>query len=308
MDKPTSNYGAVFAKGMAMGAADVVPGVSGGTIAFVTGIYERIINALTSINPAALKLLFSGRVAELWRVIDGSFLVILLAGILTSIFSLASIVSMALQNYPELVWSFFYGLIIASTIYVIKSIGSWFAHLALPFAFGALIAYWITGLPANTGNGEPLWFFIAGSVAICAMILPGISGSFILLLMGMYSPMLDAVRNLQTDLLTLFAAGCVTGLLGFSHLLHWLFARFKLLTLAMLTGFLLGSLRMLWPWKMTASTYMDSHGQLQPLHRVNVMPWDYQQLVGDSPMILPCLLLCVLGVGLVFLLEWWSRR
>lgn len=293
----------VYLRGMAMGAADVVPGVSGGTVAFITGIYEPLIHSIKSINPASLMLLFRQGPAAFWQHINGTFLLVLLMGIVTSILSLARGISFLLDNHPLLVWSFFFGLIAASTVHMMKQIGRWQLSLVAAVCVGFVIAYGVTEIQPSELTPGPLVFFVAGSIAICAMILPGISGSFILLLMGMYTHVLLAIKELQWVMVMSFVVGCGLGLLSFSHLLSWLFRRFHDLTLALLTGFLLGSLNLVWPWKETVSYYQNSRGENLALEQNNVLPWVYERLSGADALAGYCLGLMLFGLLVVFLLE-----
>lgn len=235
-------YLLVVLKGLAMGAADVVPGVSGGTIAFITGIYEELLGSLRSITPKTLALIGQQGVGAFWRATNANFLLALLSGIAISLFSLARIISFCLENYPVLVWSFFFGLIVASIIFIVRQLTTWTWREWLALAIGTLIALGISVAKPAQLPAEWWMVFLAGSIAICAMILPGVSGSFILVLMGMYPVFLNALKTLDVLLLGCFFAGCACGLLTFSHLLYWLLQRFHNVTLAMLTGFLIGSL------------------------------------------------------------------
>ena len=240
----------VFARGLAMGVADIVPGVSGGTIALITGIYERLLSAIVSADSYALSMALSGRWNALWHRIDGGFLSILLLGILTAIFSMASGIHWLLTHYPQLLWSFFSGLILVSAVLLIRdevtlnSVGRLAGFtLGVCIAVGAALmppVSFLTGLPG---------LFFAGAIAICAMILPGISGSFLLVLMGMYEQVLSAVKTLQVTELSVLAAGCVTGLLLFARLLQHCLLRYRALAMAFLSGVLMGSLVAVWPWR-----------------------------------------------------------
>ena len=235
------NYLLLVLRGCAMGAADVVPGVSGGTIAFITGIYEELIDSIKSIDLQALKMLFSLRIADFWKKINGNFLISVILGIGISIFSLAKLMTWLLAHHPLYIWSFFFGLIIASSLLVGKEIKTWNVFTILSLLAGACAAYTITvATPAETPN---TWWFIllSGAIAICAMILPGISGAFILLLMGKYSFILGAVSNLNIPVLLLFAVGAIAGIISFSHLLSWLLKNYHTLTVSLLTGFIDGS-------------------------------------------------------------------
>ena len=293
------NHFVVFFKGMAMGAADVVPGVSGGTIAFITGIYERLLNAIKSINITAIRLLFKEGIGAAWKHIDGTFLLALFIGILTSMFSLAKGLKWCMDFYPQLLWAFFFGLIIASAIYVIKQVSNWGISSIISLVIGGIIAYTITITSPTEAPNEYWMVFLAGSIAICAMILPGISGSFILLLMGMYRHVLTAATEKDFLYLFIFMLGCITGLLLFSHVLSWTFKNFKNVTLALLSGFMIGSLNKVWPWQNIAKTRIDSHGKEVPWIMENVTPGDFS---GD-PYLMWCLGLLIIGFSLVFLLE-----
>ncbi len=289
----------IFLRGMAMGAADVVPGVSGGTIAFITGIYERLLNAIKSADLTALKMLFSEGIPAVWKRIDGTFLLALFAGIFTSLFTLAKGIEWCLEAYPQLLWAFFFGLIIASTLYIAKQVSKWDATAIIGLLAGGAIAFTITILAPAQASTAYWMVFLAGSIAICAMILPGISGSFILLLMGMYHHVLHAATSKDFVFLIIFMLGCIVGLLFFSHLLSWTFKNYKNTTLAVLSGFMLGSLNKVWPWQNIFKTRTNSHGEEVPWLMENVLPANY----SGEPYILYCLILLVLGFSVVFLLE-----
>lgn len=291
-----------------MGAADVVPGVSGGTVAFITGIYQELIDSIKSINPAALVILFKQGPAPFWAHINGTFLLLLLLGIASSVLSLARLISYLLAQHPLLVWSFFFGLIAASSLHMARQIRQWRFATVASLLVGGVLAYGVTELPPSELSPDLLMFFAAGSVAICAMILPGISGSFILLLLGMYTHILTAVKELQWLLLLSFMAGCGIGLLSFSHLLSWLFRRFHDLTMALLTGFLLGSLNLVWPWKVIVSYYQNSKGEQLALQQRNVMPWLFEQHNGVTASANYCIGLMIVGLLVVFLLEKCGRK
>lgn len=293
------HYGMVALKGVAMGAADVVPGVSGGTIAFITGIYDELIDAIKSINIANLKLLFTGKFRAFWQAVNGNFLLSLIVGICLSIFSLARIITVLLRDCPVLVFAFFFGLIVASAWFVSKDIREWNWKTVLGLLVGILLAVWVTTVTAAQ-TPDALWFlFLCGFVAICAMILPGISGSFILLLMGKYEYVMEAVKNLDLAVLGVFLVGAVVGITSFARLLSYALRKFRALTLAVLTGFIIGSLNKVWPWKETVQTYVDSHGLEKPLVEANVMPYVF---VWQS------VLLMAAGFFLVWGLEKLSRR
>ena len=238
-------------KGMCMGAADVVPGVSGGTIAFITGIYDELINSIKSINAASLKMFFTGKWGEFWKMINGKFLLFLLAGIGISVFSLAKIITWLLVAYPVLVWSFFFGLGLASTWFVGKDVKERNWKTGLGFLLGAALAFYITvATPAETPS-HFLFIFLCGAIAICAMILPGISGSFILVLLGKYFFIMEAVKTLDLKVIAIFGIGACVGITSFSRLLSYALSHMRNITLAVLSGFMLGSLNKVWPWKET---------------------------------------------------------
>ncbi|MBV1788831.1 DUF368 domain-containing protein [Marinobacterium sp. D7] len=296
-------YLALAGKGMMMGAADAVPGVSGGTVAFITGIYEELIDTLRSFDLQALSILYRDGIAACWRHINGTFLVTLLGGILLSLMTLSRGVLFMLNHYPVLLWAFFFGLILASVWSLMRHVRGWNLSTSMVFFVGVLLAYMITSLTPGTLVVSPFTLFGSGMVAICAMILPGISGSFILLLMGMYAPVLSAVKHFEFFNLGLFAAGCAIGLLSFSHLLSWAFHHHRRVILALLGGFMLGSLNKVWPWKYTLSYTIDRHGESIPLLQRNVLPDVFTQLTGQGALLWPALVLMVVGVLLVVLLD-----
>ncbi len=242
-------YLTLVVKGIGMGAADVVPGVSGGTIAFITGIYAELLGSIKSFDGAALGMLLRLDLRGFWRHINGSFLLAVGGGILISIFSLARLMTFLLEAYPIPVWSFFFGLIIAASVLVAKEIKRWDVKEVIALVLGAAAAYLITAL--TPGSTPDTWWFIvlSGAIAICAMILPGISGSFILLLLGKYAFIMQAVAELNVGVIALFAVGAVAGIISFSHLLSWLLKRYHGMTVALLMGFMIGSLNKIWPWK-----------------------------------------------------------
>ncbi len=266
-------------KGMAMGAADVVPGVSGGTIAFISGIYEELLDSISKINLKALKILFKEGLLPAWRYINGNFFFFLFLGIGISIFSLSKLVVYLLNNHPVIIWSFFFGLIVASIWVMMKSLKKWEAVEFIAIIVGTSIAYYITIAPPSSSI-DTLWYlFLSGSIAICAMILPGISGAFILLLLGSYDNVMLAITEKDFKSLMVFVSGCIIGLLSFSRLLKYLFKHYKDATIALLMGFLIGSLNKVWPWKETISTRINSHGEEVPFIQKNVWPDD---IVNDQ--------------------------
>ena len=301
------DYFIVGLKGMGMGAADIVPGVSGGTIALITGVYEELLSSLKGLTPAALLSLRDG-VPAFWARINGSFLLALFTGVLLSIKTLATGVSWALEHHPLLVWGGFSGLIAASLYVLARQQGRWkLLQLAL-FLVGAGFVVFIAEV-RPTDVGSDLWIlFLGGFIAICAMILPGISGSFILLLLGLYSVFIKVIEDFDVISLLVIALGCVSGLLAFSRFLSWLLAKWYANTLAVMLGFLLGSLYVTWPWKLVTETYVDRHGELAPLAQQNVLPLMYEQSMGLSSQLLGVTLCTALGIFLVLMVDFLSRK
>lgn len=294
-------------KGCAMGMADVVPGVSGGTIAFISGIYEELLGSIKSIDLEAIKLLFTGKFRALWEKINGKFLFSLIAGIGVAILTMARLMTYMLENHPIITWSFFFGLIIASALMVAREVNSWSALPVVTMIVGIVLSYWITVVsPATTPND---WWFVmlSGAIAICAMILPGISGAFILLLLGKYMFIMEAVTQLNIGVLVVFAIGAVVGIVSFSHVLSWLLAKWHDATVTMLMGFMIGSLNKVWPWKQTLETYLDSHGVEQPLVQANVSPMQFEVLGGESHLVL-AIVSCVAGFALIYVIEMIGKR
>ncbi len=283
---------------MAMGAADVVPGVSGGTIAFISGIYEELLETINRLNFKTLKILFKNGYKEFWRAINGNFLASLLLGIALSVVSFAKGISFLLHNYPIELWSFFFGLVLASVLFVGKDIdrtkaGSWIALL-----LGALIALYITQLRVGAYVDNLWYLFLSGALAICAMILPGISGSFILVLLGSYETVLNAVHQRDLQTIAIVGVGAIVGLLSFSKLLKWTFDHYKNTTLALLTGFILGSLNKIWPWKeVLESKFID--GKELILAEQNVSPFHS----GSTSEFITAFVLSVGGFLLIYILE-----
>ncbi len=297
----------LYLKGIAMGAADVVPGVSGGTIAFITGIYDELLRSIGAI-PGAAMLLFRGRIREAWAAANANFLLILLGGIFTSVLSLAKLITYLLEAHPIPVWSFFFGLILVSVHLVGKEIQRWDLSRIVGLILGVAFAYVITvAAPVQWSSGG-LSLFFAGAIAICAMILPGISGSFILVLLGLYPVVLGAVKDLDVAVLAIFAAGCLVGILSFARILSWTLERWRDLTLVFLTGLMLGSLNKVWPWKETLTWRINSHGERAPLLEQNLLPGAYGELTGQDPQLLLAIVLAISGIVLVLGLEWFAGR
>lgn len=291
-----------------MGTADLVPGVSGGTVALITGIYPRLLAAVTAADAAAVRLLLKGQWLGLWRHVDGAFLLPLMLGIGSAIFALASTLKLLLETQPLLVWSFFCGLVLLSSLALIRTeMTKLTPMVGLMFLIGVVI---MLTLGLGTGISFPQHlggFFVAGLLGICAMILPGISGSFILLLLGMYGPIITAVADRELLPLLVFAVGCAVGLLTFSRFLTFVLARARVATLALLVGFLLGSLVILWPWQQVLQTTIDPEGQARPIQTVPITPAHYQTISGDSQW-LGCLLSALLGAGVVISLQGLAGR
>ncbi|RME75916.1 MAG: DUF368 domain-containing protein [Chloroflexi bacterium] len=297
------DYLGLVARGFAMGASDVVPGVSGGTMAFILGIYEELIFSIKSLlNPAAIRLLLQFKFKEALDILPWKFLAAVGAGILLAIFSLAKFLEWMLINHPALLWSFFFGLVLASISTVSKRVKAWKTSTIAAAVIGAVAAYIIVGLvPVETPNAA--WFlFLSGAIAICAMILPGISGSFILVLLGKYQYVLSAVNNRDFVTLFLVAAGAAVGIVTFAQFLGWLFKRYHDVTVAVLTGLMIGSLRKIWPWKETVQTILDRHGNPIPVAQVNVLPpaWNSEVTLA--------LILAIAGFGVVMVMDYWASR
>ena len=299
MNRTFKDYSLLVLKGMGMGAADVVPGVSGGTIAFMVGIYEELIDSIKSINGESLKLLLTGKIAAFWKAINANFLLFLVTGIGISVFSLAKVITWLLTEHPILVWAFFFGLVLASTWFVSKDIKKWDWKTILSYVIGIIIAFYITiATPAETPTNLP-FIFLCGVIAICAMILPGISGSFILVLLGKYFYIMDAVKTFNIPVMLVFICGAAIGITSFSRVLSFALRKFHDVTIAVLAGFMLGSLNKVWPWKETVETYTDSHGVVKPLVESNILP---NQLIWEATALM------VLGFALVYFLEKLSSK
>lgn len=289
----------IFLKGLAMGAADVVPGVSGGTIAFITGIYDELLASINAVNLDTLRILRKQGFAAAWKEVNGNFLLPLLLGIGTSILSFAQLFKHLLETHPVSLWAFFFGLIMASVWLVGKMINTWNVISVAGLVSGTLIAFWLSVVHPGDFS-QSLWFlFVAGAIAICAMILPGISGSFVLLLLGAYETVLTALNDRNLLIIAVFASGCIVGLLSFSRLLQWTLRNFYEVTLSVLTGFLVGSLYKIWPWKLTIQTRINSHGEEVPFIQENCWPSEY---LGNQE-ILPALISAIAGIVIILVLS-----
>ncbi|MFR9554547.1 MAG: DUF368 domain-containing protein [Rikenellaceae bacterium] len=308
MKRSAKEYIQILLKACAMGAADVVPGVSGGTIAFISGIYEELIGSIKSIDLEAIKLLLGLRFKDFWLKVNGNFLLAVVAGVALSILSLAKVMTYCLEHHPILIWSYFFGLIIASAIIIFREIKHFNLLSALSITVGAAVAYSITVLsPAQTPD---YWWFIllSGSIAICAMIMPGISGSFILLLMGKYQYILGALSEVNIPVILLFVGGAAVGIICFSHLLSWLLRSHHTATVSLLTGFMIGSLNKVWPWKETIQTTLNSHGEVIPLVERNVSPAQFEALSSTPSHLLLAVAMAVVGFLTIYIIERIGKR
>ena len=298
----------LFLKGLAMGAADVVPGVSGGTIAFISGIYIELINSIKSLNIKALKVLRHQGLAAAWQHINGNFLAVLLAGVFTSLFSLAQVMQYLLAQHPLPLWSFFTGLIVGSVIYLLRQHPPSLAVDKGLFVLGIALAYGLSIAPATALEGDHTTMFFAGTIALCAMILPGISGSFILVLLGLYPVFIGAIANVQLDILLVFGSGGILGLMAFSRLLSWLLDNYQTMVIALMCGFLVGSLNIIWPWKLVTESVLSHSGKTIVLASENLLPGQFAELVDQDPLTSICILASIFGLLLVLGLEYVGSR
>ena len=292
-----------FFKGMAMGAADVVPGVSGGTIAFITGILEPLLDGLRKINLSLFGIIKQQGFKAAFHHINGPFLICVFGGILTSIFAFAKLISWLIEFHAVPVWSLFFGLILYAVVHMLKQVNQFSLIRIVLFVLGAVFAWGISVLNPIAMDATYLTFFISGVIAICAMILPGISGSLILLIMGMYPAVLAAAKNFDILYLICFAAGCGLGLLSFSHVLSALLRKFHDATLLFLIGLMLGTLGKIWPWKEVVSWRENSKGEQVPLLEQNLTPWQFEQVTGDSSQLALAIGCFIVGIALVWGLE-----
>jgi len=281
-----------------MGAADTVPGVSGGTIAFISGIYEELITTIGNVDFSLIKEWKANGFSAFWEKLNGGFITSLLLGVLVSIFTFMRLASYLLENHPVLIWSFFFGLVIASIWFVAKQITQWKIRSFIGLIAGALVAFYITTLPVASSNDNYLYLFISGAIAVCAMILPGISGAFILVLLGAYETVIKAVHDFEFKKIIAVGIGAITGLLLFSKVLKWLFEHYKNLTLAVLTGFIAGSLNKIWPWKHVLETKVFGD-KVKIMDEESVLPWNFN---GDSQLLYASLLMLA-GFLLIIILE-----
>lgn len=288
-----------------MGGADVIPGVSGGTIAFITGIYDELLRSIREIDTEALRMLLRMQFRSFFLKINIGFLLPVVLGITTSLVSLAKLVTYLLREYPIQVWSFFFGLILISAAIVLRNIRIRRIGNIVALLIGAVIAYLITRLtPATTPT--TYWFiFLSGAIAICAMILPGISGAFILLILGKYEYVINALIHpaMGWPIILIFAAGCLTGLLSFARFLSWILKRYYDTVIAILAGFMLGALNQVWPWKKVLSYRIDHDGNQVPAFEQSILPWNYMQLTGKDPLVFQAVLMLSLGILVVVVIE-----
>ncbi|PHS07032.1 MAG: DUF368 domain-containing protein [Kordia sp.] len=303
MQRNLLDYFIITLKGMAMGAADAVPGVSGGTIAFISGIYEELISSISQVNFSLLKTLKNDGIKSVWKQVNGNFLLSLLIGIFISFISFMRLAKYLLEHHPILIWSFFFGLVLASILYVAKQIKQWNFITISSALVAAFFAYYITTLPSLANNDSSFFLFLAAAIAICAMILPGISGAFILVLLGAYKTLSSAFHDFNIKNILIFVAGAVVGLLSFSKLLKWLFNNHKNITLAVLTGFIIGSLNKIWPWKETLSTRIDSKGIETPVLQQSILPEKFTELYQLDAQIGFAILLMSVGFLSIIILE-----
>jgi putative membrane protein len=301
-------YFLLGARGIAMGAADVIPGVSGGTIAFITGIYEELINSIKSVDRQLFLILRKEGIAKAWKHLNGNFLVSVFIGIFISIFSLARLITWLLDTHPKYVWAFFFGLIVASALHVGKKITRWNSTSVISLIAGTAVAAYITiATPATTP--ETWWFvLISGMIAITAMILPGISGSFILLLLGKYEYILSAVKDLKIGTIVIFGVGCVIGIVSFSNIISWLFRKYYNATLAILTGFMIGSLNKLWPWKQVITSRINSEGIEVPVIEKSISPYTYSELYNEPNQLTGIIIFALVGLMIILLFDLLAAR
>lgn len=298
MRRSLRDYLIISLKGIAMGAADVVPGVSGGTIAFISGIYEELIRTISSVNLSLFRTWKDEGFGAMWKQLNGNFIVALLAGILLSIFTVMRAANYLLEHHPILIWAFFFGLVLASIFYVGKQVPKWNFKVILFLLIGAAVAFYLTTLPPLAAAASDLYLFFSGALAICAMILPGISGAYILVLLGAYKTISEATHDFDFKTLGIVVLGAIFGILSFSRLLKWLFLNYSTLTLATLTGFIAGSLNKIWPWKEVLAT--AEYGDKSVVIRdESVWPWNFPA----EPHMMEAFFLMLAGFLVILILE-----
>lgn len=313
MQRRFLDYFIIAFKGLAMGAADVVPGVSGGTIAFISGIYEELIESIDKVNLGVFKVWKKQGFKTAWKSINGTFLLALFTGIGISILSLAKLIKWLLHNEPILLWAFFFGLVLASILYIAKQIKTWSAKIIIAIIATSILSYYITLAEPFASPDSPFYLLFCGFIAIIAMILPGVSGAFILLILGAYQTAIDTINNLRDGLVTgnmdlfkdallkfvLLAIGAAIGLKVFSKALNWMFKHQKSLTLAILTGFMIGSLNKIWPWKEVLKTRINSEGEEVTLLDKSILPTSYD---GDNQIVV-AIIFIIIGFATILILE-----
>jgi putative membrane protein len=286
-----------------MGVADVIPGVSGGTIAFITGIYEELVHSISEIDRASLRLLSEFQFASFWKKINGRFLATVLAGVITSLVLLSSMMLFMLKHYPIMTWSFFFGLIVMSFPLILRKIKKWNLGSSMGFVLGIVLAYLITVFSPVQSPDNLFFIFLAGAISICALVLPGISGVFMLLLIGKYQYIITALNEFNILVILVFTIGCLSGLLGISRLLTWALTHYHQVAIALLSGFMIGALNKVWPWRKVLEYATNSKGDQIVVFDKSVLPWDYLSVTGKDPQLFQAIFMMALGVLIVVLIE-----
>jgi len=307
-------------KGAAMGVAEVIPGVSGGTLAFITGIYERLLNAISAINVDLITVFKDGGVKAVWQKMDGTFLVKLLSGMALGFILGLKIIVGLLETHPVLIWSFFFGLILASIPMIGKEVKKWGLLEMVLAIVGTVLVYWVTVAAPSQGSEHLLMVFVAGVIGVSALMLPGLSGSFVLLLMGMYTIIMPAVEESthnpfgpSTIVVIVFGVGMIVGLLSFARVLTFTFKKYPNPTMALLTGFLIGSLNKVWPWQQVLETRMNSKGVEKVLFSESVLPSTFTKLsenflYGNDPHLGGATILMLVAIGIIYLMNKYSVK
>lgn len=286
-----------------MGAVDVIPGISGGTVAFITGIYQELIRSICAIDREAIQLLIKFRFADVWKKINGDFLVTVFAGIFTSVFFLAKAMAFLLRYYPIQLWSFFFGVILIAAPLALRKITKWSIGTVLSFLFGIVIMYGLTRLNALQLPAALWMIFVAGIFCSCGMLLPGVSGAFFLVLINRYQAVINAVSKFNGTVLLTFLLGGVVGLSGISRILKRVINNYHNAAVALMTGLMLGSLNKVWPWRQVLRYVTNGSGEQVPVAEKSVLPWDYVTLTGKDPQVFQAILMVALGVFIVVLIE-----
>jgi putative membrane protein len=302
------DYILLFLKGLSMGAADVVPGVAGGTAAFLSGIYDELVRSLNEIDRDAVKLLIRKDFRGVWQKINGNFLTAVFAGIVTSYFTLARVMAHFVRTNPIIVLSFLFGLILLSAPLVLRGIKPWKPRIVIGLVSGIILAYVLTILAPMHGPNSWWFLFCVGILVVCATFIPGISGSLMLLLLGMYQYLIKAFADVNITAIVIFVSGCLVGLFGFSRLLVWALKEYREATIAMLAGLMLGALNKVWPWRRVYEFATNGRGEQVPAHDKSILPWDYLAITGKDPHVFQAILMMALGVFIVFLIEKISVR